>query len=70
MEVISEYIAEQIPKIFKNLQAVYEAARGSLTHIVKFNIFMTTLFNFATVNGSITQYVKQPYAARAAMDVR
>lgn len=70
MEVISEDIVEQTTQVFKNLQAVCEAAGGSLENVVKFNIFMTDLGNFATVNEVMTQFVKQPYPARAAMGVR
>ncbi|GGN19637.1 MULTISPECIES: RidA family protein [Marinomonas] len=70
MEVISEDIVEQTTQVFKNLQAVCEAAGGSLENVVKFNIFMTDLSNFATVNEVMMQFVKQPYPARAAMGVR
>ncbi|MCB5161738.1 RidA family protein [Marinomonas algarum] len=70
MEVISEDIVDQTKQVFKNLQAVCAAAGGSLEDIVKFNIFMTDLGNFATVNEVMTQFVKQPYPARAAMGVR
>jgi reactive intermediate/imine deaminase len=70
MEVISEDIVEQTTQVFKNLTAVCEAAGGSLENVVKFNIFMTDLNNFATVNEVMTQFVKQPYPARAAMGVR
>lgn len=70
MEVISEDIVEQTTQVFKNLTAVCEAAGGSLENVVKFNIFMTDLSNFATVNDVMTQFVKQPYPARAAMGVR
>ncbi|MCW4630208.1 MULTISPECIES: RidA family protein [Marinomonas] len=70
MEVISEDIVEQTTQVFKNLQAVCQAAGGSLENVVKFNIFMTDLSNFATVNEVMMQFVKQPYPARAAMGVR
>jgi reactive intermediate/imine deaminase len=70
MEVISEDIVEQTTQVFKNLRAVCEAAGGSLENVVKFNIFMTDLGNFATVNEVMMQFVKQPYPARAAMGVR
>ena len=70
MEIISEDVVEQTTQVFKNLQAVCEAAGGSLENIVKLNIFMTDLGNFATVNEVMTQFFKEPYPARAAMGVR
>lgn len=70
MEVISEDVKEQTTQVFKNLQAVCEAAGGSLNDVVKFNIFMTDLSNFTAVNDVMVEFVKQPYPARAAMGVR
>ncbi len=70
MEIISDDVVEQTTQVFKNLQAVCEAAGGSLQDVVKFNIFMTDLSNFATVNEVMTQFVKEPYPARAAVGVR
>lgn len=70
MEIISEDVVEQTTQVFKNLQAVCEAAGGSLKDIVKLNIFMTDLGNFATVNEVMTQFFQTPYPARAAMGVR
>ena len=70
MEIVSEDVAEQTTQVFKNLQAVCEAAGGSLKDIVKLNIYMTDLGNFATVNEVMTQFFAQPYPARAALGVR
>lgn len=70
MEVVSDDVAEQTTQVFKNLQAVCEAAGGSLKDIVKLNIYMTDLGNFATVNEVMTQFFEQPYPARAALGVR
>ncbi len=70
MEVVSEDVAEQTTQVFKNLQAVCEAAGGSLKDIVKLNIYMTDLGNFATVNEVMTQFFEQPFPARAALGVR
>ena len=70
MEIVSEDVAEQTTQVFKNLQAVCEAAGGSLKDIVKLNIYMTDLGNFATVNEVMTQFFEQPYPARAALGVR
>lgn len=69
MQVISEDFAEQANQVFKNIQAVCEAADGTTNHLVKVNIFLTDLANFATVNEIMSQYFKQPYPARAAVQV-
>ncbi|MFD1382874.1 RidA family protein [Rhodanobacter aciditrophus] len=70
MEIVSDDVAEQTKQVFTNLQAVCEAAGGSLKDIVKLNIYMTDLGNFATVNEVMTQFFEQPYPARAALGVR
>lgn len=64
-----EGIEAQIHQVFKNLSAVCEAAGGSLTDIVKLNIFLTDLGHFAKVNEVMGQYFQQPYPARAAVGV-
>ena len=56
-------------QVFKNLQAVAEAAGGSLDDIVKINAYLTDLGNFATFNEVMAEYFEQPYPARAAVGV-
>ncbi|WOH36069.1 RidA family protein [Thalassotalea fonticola] len=69
MEVVSQDFSEQAEQVFKNLCAVCEAAGGSINDMVKVNIFMTDLTNFATVNEIMSKYFSQPYPARAAIGV-
>lgn len=69
MTVISEDFTEQTHQVFKNLVAVCEAAGGNINDMVKVNIFMMDLANFATVNEVMSQYFEQPYPARAAVQV-
>ena len=64
-----EGIENQVHRVFKNLLAVAEAAGGSLQDVVKLNIFLTDLGNFALVNTIMAQYFKEPYPARAAVGV-
>ncbi|HZV60846.1 MAG TPA: RidA family protein [Methylophilaceae bacterium] len=64
-----EGIENQVHRVFKNLVAVAEAAGGSLQDVVKLNIFLTDLGNFALVNTIMAQYFKEPYPARAAVGV-
>ena len=62
-------IEAQVHRVFANLKAVAEAAGGSLDDVVKLNIFLTDLANFALVNNIMAQYFSQPYPARAAVGV-
>jgi len=69
MEIISQDFTEQAHQVFKNLVAVCDAAGGELQDMVKVNIFLTDLSNFAIVNDVMSQYFKTPYPARAAVQV-
>ena len=68
MEVVEGFEA-QVCRVFDNLSAVAEAAGGKLQDIVKLNIFLTDLDNFATVNEIMERYFEKPYPARAAIGV-
>lgn len=70
MEMVSDEFEPQVVQVFENMKAVCEAAGGSMSDIVKLNIFMTDLSNFATVNEVMAKYFTQPYPARAAIGVR
>ncbi|GIU20104.1 RidA family protein [Shewanella colwelliana] len=70
MQMVSDEFDAQVVQVFDNLTAVCEAAGGSLKDIVKLNIFMTDLSNFATVNEIMGRYFEQPYPARAAIGVK
>lgn len=63
-------IDAQIHRVFRNLQAVAQAAGGSLGDVVKLNVFLTDLAHFAKVNEIMAQYFQPPYPARAAVGVK
>ena len=70
MELVSGDIEAQARQVFKNLAAVCEEAAGSLNEIVKLNLYLTDLDNFATVNTVMEEFFTAPYPARAAVGVR
>ncbi len=63
-------IDAQIVRVFDNLKAVAEAAGGSLADVVKLNVFLTDLANFAKVNETMAKYFSEPFPARAAVGVK
>ncbi len=69
MQMISEDFSEQATQVFRNLSAVCQAAGGSINDMVKVNIFLTDLGQFAKVNEIMAQYFQQPFPARAAVQV-
>ena len=69
MEVVSEDFAAQAHQVFKNLAAVTEAAGGSLSDLVKVNVFLTDLGQFAILNDVMAEYFNEPFPARAAIEV-
>ncbi|MFF7706553.1 Rid family detoxifying hydrolase [Pseudomonas sp. NPDC007930] len=68
MELVEGFEAQAV-QVFENLKSVAEAAGGSLKDVVKLNIFLIDLGNFATVNEVMGRYFQQPYPARAAIGV-
>ncbi len=69
MEMVGGDFSAQTRQVFDNLRAVCRAAGGDLNDIVKLNIFMTDLSNFATVNEIMATYFQEPFPARAAIGV-
>ncbi len=59
----------QILQVFENLNAVAEAAGGSLADVVKINIYLTDMTHFGKVNETMAKYFSTPYPARAAVGV-
>src|SRR5262245_45627881 len=49
-------IENQIERVFKNLEAVAEAAGASLADVVKLTVYLTDLANFASVNQTMSRH--------------
>ena len=70
MQFVSDDFREQAVQVFKNLQAVCEAAGGELQDMVKVQIYLTDLAKFALVNEVMAEFFTSPYPARAAIEVK
>lgn len=68
-EQVGGDMSAQINQVFDNLQAVAEAAGGSLDDAVKINVFLVDLTHFPLVNQVMEERLSQPYPARAAVQV-
>jgi len=70
MELIAGDIKANVRQVFENLSAVAAAAGGSLSHIVKLNVYVTDMDNFSEINEVVTEYFQAPYPARAVVGVK
>ena len=59
----------QIRRVFDNLKAIVGAAGGDFANVAKVNVYLTDLGHFVLLNKVMAEYFKQPYPARAAVQV-
>jgi reactive intermediate/imine deaminase len=59
----------QIRRVFENLKAIVAAAGADFSQVAKLNVFLTDLGHFALLNKIMSEYFKEPYPARAAIQV-
>ena len=68
-ELVGGDISAQTRRVFENLQAVCEAAGGSLAQLVRVGIYLTDLSTFAAVNAVMKEYFREPFPARSTIGV-
>ncbi len=68
-ELLTGSVADQTRLVLKNLSAVLEAAGSSLDRVVKCNVFMRDLGEFATMNAVYEEVFGGHKPARAAVEV-
>lgn len=69
-ELVSEVFSDQLRQVFKNLSAVANAAGGTLSDVMKLNIYLISEENYADVNKIMAEFCEEPYPARAAFCVK
>ena len=69
MLLVDGDIVTQVEQVLINLEAVSKAAGGSLEAIVKLTIYLTDLAHFPIVNEVMARFFREPYPARATIQV-
>lgn len=62
-------IAAEAEQIFRNLEAVLDAAGKSFADVVRVGVFLTDMSDFAALNAVYAQHFEQPYPARTTVAV-
>ena len=68
-EFVPGGIKEQLHQVFKNLQYVLEEGGYTFADVVKTNVYLSDMGNFAALNEVYALYFKEPYPARVAYQV-
>jgi 2-iminobutanoate/2-iminopropanoate deaminase len=62
-------VAAQAERVLKNLSAILDEAGSGLEHVIKTTVFLTTMDDYATVNGVYGRYFTTNPPARSAVAV-
>jgi reactive intermediate/imine deaminase len=68
-QLVEGDITVQARRVFENLQAVCQAAGGSMDDIVRVGIYLMDLGDFAAVNAVMADFFAAPYPARSTIQV-
>jgi len=68
-ELVTGSIGDMTHQIFKNIQAVAQAAGADLSRVVKTTVFLKDMNDFAEMNEVYAQYFDTPLPARSAVQV-
>lgn len=69
-EIVSGGIEEQTARTLENIKAILEAAGASMDDVVKVNVYLADLGDFAKMNEVYKRYLKEDYPARATVGVK
>ena len=67
MELVGSNVQEQTEQVFKNLQAVLEAAGTSLGNVVKTTVFLKDMNDFGPMNEVYARYLGENKPARSTV---
>jgi 2-iminobutanoate/2-iminopropanoate deaminase len=68
-ELVGGSIENQAQRVFKNLEGVLVAAGSDLGKALKITIFLKNIADFAKINVVYTEYFKEPFPARAVVEI-
>lgn len=66
---LADGFVNQANQVMSNIDAICQAAGGSLANVVKFNASLTDLADFTALNEIFAARLTAPYSARAAVQV-
>jgi 2-iminobutanoate/2-iminopropanoate deaminase len=68
-KLISGDVAAQTERIFRNIEATLQAATLTLDHVIKVNVYLTDMKDYAAMNEVYGRQFSAPYPARTTVAV-
>ena len=68
-KLVGDDISTQTEQSLKNLSEILKEAGSSLAKVIKVNVFLKDMNDFAVVNAIYAKYFTENYPARAAVEV-
>ena len=68
-KLIEGGVVAQTEQIFRNIEALLSAADKSFADVVKVNVYLTDISNFAAMNEVYAKHFAAPYPARTTVAV-
>lgn len=69
-ELITGDVGAQTHRAFDNLEAVLKDAGLTMDHVIKCNVYLTDMANFAAMNAAYATRFNKPFPARTTVAVR
>ncbi|CAM1505923.1 Fc.00g115600.m01.CDS01 [Cosmosporella sp. VM-42] len=67
--LIEGTVKDRTEQAVRNISALLEAANSSLKHIIKVNVYLTTMESFGPMNEGYAKFFSDPYPARTCVSV-
>ena len=68
-KLVAGGIAAEAERIFQNLSAVLKAAGKNFDDVVRAGVYLTSMSDYATLNGIYARHFSQPFPARTVIGV-
>jgi 2-iminobutanoate/2-iminopropanoate deaminase len=68
-KLVAGGVAAETERIFRNLAAVLKAAGKGFDDVVRAGVYLTSISDYAVVNGIYARHFSQPFPARTAIGV-
>ena len=68
-KLVNGAVEEQVTQCMNNLGAILDAAGLNFDDVVKCNVFLTDMNDFATLNKVYARYFREPFPARTTIGV-